>query len=81
MLELGSTSQDLRDRAHSRERGWPATGIAPVPAGVALGVSAIVGYLTIDALVRVVERVPFAIVCFALGALAIVGGDGIALVV
>ncbi|TKX44621.1 undecaprenyl-diphosphate phosphatase [Halorubrum sp. ARQ200] len=56
-------------------------GIAPVPAAVALGVSAVVGYLTIDALMRVVERVPFATVCFALGALAIVGGGGIALVV
>jgi undecaprenyl-diphosphatase len=56
-------------------------GIAPLPAAVALGVSAVVGYLTIDALVRVVERVPFAAVCFALGVLAIVGGGGIALVV
>ena len=56
-------------------------GTAPVPAAVALGVSAVVGYLTIDALLCVVERVPFATVCFALGALAIVGGGGIALIV
>ncbi|TKX73466.1 undecaprenyl-diphosphate phosphatase [Halorubrum sp. GN11_10-6_MGM] len=56
-------------------------GIAPLPAAVALGVSGVVGYLTIDALMRVVERVPFATVCFALGTLAIVGGGGIALVV
>ena len=56
-------------------------GIDPVPAAVALGVSAVVGYVTIDALMRVVERVPFATVCFALGALAIVGGGGIALLV
>ena len=34
-------------------------GIAPLPALTALVVSALVGYLTIDALMRVVERVPF----------------------
>ncbi|ELZ40573.1 Undecaprenyl-diphosphatase [Halorubrum californiense DSM 19288] len=56
-------------------------GINPVPALIALGVSAVVGYLTIDALMRVVERVPFATVCYALGAIAIIGGGGIALVV
>ncbi|ELZ51118.1 Undecaprenyl-diphosphatase [Halorubrum coriense DSM 10284] len=56
-------------------------GIDPIPAVVALGVSAVVGYVTIDALMRVVERVPFATVCFALGAIAIVGGGGIALIV
>ena len=50
-------------------------------AEVTLGESAVVGYLTIDALVRVVERVPFAPVCFTLGALAIVGGGEIAIVV
>ncbi|WP_050033607.1 undecaprenyl-diphosphate phosphatase [Halorubrum halophilum] len=49
-------------------------GISPTAAFVALAVSAIVGYLTIDALMRVVERVPFWAVCFGLGGLAIVGG-------
>lgn len=55
-------------------------GINPVPAAVALGVSGIVGYLTIDALMRVVERVPFATVCFGLGGLAIIGGGAIFLI-
>lgn len=55
-------------------------GIDPVPAAVALGVSGIVGYLTIDALMRVVERVPFAMVCFGLGGLAIIGGGAILLI-
>jgi len=49
-------------------------GIAPGPALAALVVSAVVGYLTIDALMRVVERVPFWAVCFGLGGLAILGG-------
>lgn len=56
-------------------------GIDPTSAGVALGVSAIVGYVTIDALMRVVERVPFWAVCFGLGALAIVGGGIVSVVV
>ncbi|WP_066414419.1 undecaprenyl-diphosphate phosphatase [Halorubrum aethiopicum] len=56
-------------------------GIDPTPAAVALGVSAVVGYATIDALMRVVERVPFWAVCFGLGALAIVGGGVVSLVV
>jgi undecaprenyl-diphosphatase len=37
-------------------------------------VSAIVGYATIDALLRVVERVAFWAVCVGLGGLAVVGG-------
>lgn len=49
-------------------------GISPIAAAVALGISAIVGYLTIDLLLRVVDRIPFWGVCFGLGGLAIVGG-------
>ncbi|AFO56748.1 MULTISPECIES: undecaprenyl-diphosphate phosphatase [unclassified Natrinema] len=49
-------------------------GISPGAALVALGVSSVVGYWTIDALMRVVDRVPFWVVCFSLGGLAIVGG-------
>lgn len=56
-------------------------GIDPIPAAVALGLSAIVGYLTIDALMRVVDRVPFWLVCFGLGGLAIVGGGIVSIVV
>ncbi|SMO80017.1 undecaprenyl-diphosphate phosphatase [Halorubrum cibi] len=56
-------------------------GIEPTSAAVALMVSAIVGYVTIDALMRVVERVPFWAVCFGLGGLAIVGGGVVSLVV
>lgn len=49
-------------------------GIDPTPAAVALLVSAAVGYLTIDALVRIVDRIQFWLVCFGLGGLAIAGG-------
>lgn len=56
-------------------------GISPTAAAVALGVSAVVGYLTIDALMDVVERVPFWVVCFGLGGLAIVGGGIVSVVV
>ena len=56
-------------------------GINPTAAAVALGVSAVVGYLTIDALMDVVERVPFWVVCFGLGGLAIVGGGIVSVVV
>ncbi|MWV65245.1 UDP-diphosphatase [Halorubrum sp. JWXQ-INN 858] len=56
-------------------------GISPTAALVALVVSALVGYLTIDALMRVVERVPFWAVCFGLGGLAIVGGGVVSVVV
>lgn len=52
--------------------GVPA--VAPVSALLALVTAAVVGYLTIDALMRVVERVPFWGVCVGLGVLAIVGG-------
>ncbi|UPW01303.1 undecaprenyl-diphosphate phosphatase [Halorussus gelatinilyticus] len=48
--------------------------VAPVEAVLALVTAAVVGYLTIDALMRVVERVPFWGVCVGLGALAVAGG-------
>ena len=41
---------------------------------VATVVAAVVGYLTIDALLRVVSRVAFWAVCLGLGTLAVVGG-------
>ncbi|WP_418284184.1 undecaprenyl-diphosphate phosphatase [Halorubrum sp. DTA46] len=56
-------------------------GISLSAAAVALSVSAVVGYLTIDVLMRVVDRVPFWAVCFGLGGLAIVGGGVVAVVV
>jgi len=49
-------------------------GISPAAALTALAVSAAVGYLTIDALMRVVARVPFWAVCVGLGGLAVAGG-------
>ena len=45
-----------------------------VAAGLALGTAAVVGYATIDALMRVVERISFWGVCLGLGAIAIAGG-------
>ena len=56
-------------------------GISLTAALVAFAVSAIVGYLTIDTLMRVVERVPFWAVCFGLGGLAIVGGGLVSVLV
>lgn len=56
-------------------------GISSTAAALALSVSAIVGYLTIDVLMRVVDRVPFWAVCFGLGGLAIVGGGIVSLIV
>jgi undecaprenyl-diphosphatase len=58
------------------DTGVPA--VAPVPAVLALGTAALVGYLTVDALMRVVARVPFWGVCVGLGALAVVGGAALA---
>ena len=58
--------------------GIPA--ISPAMAGVALATSAVVGYLTIGALMRLVERVSFWLVCVGLGALAVLGGAGVFLV-
>ena len=52
--------------------GLPA--IDPATAAVALAVSAVVGYLTVDALTRVVEQVAFWKVCVGFGTLAMVGG-------
>lgn len=52
--------------------GLPA--ISPMGALIALAVSAIVGYLTIDALMRVVERISFWKICLGLGGLAVLGG-------
>lgn len=49
-------------------------GITPVAALTATVTSAVVGYFTIDALLRVVERIPFWSVCFGLGGIAILGG-------
>jgi undecaprenyl-diphosphatase len=49
-------------------------GIGLLPAGLALATSAIVGYATIDGLLRVVRRVAFWVVCLLLGGLAVVGG-------
>jgi undecaprenyl-diphosphatase len=54
--------------------GGGLPGISPLAAVVALLSSALVGYLTIDALMRFVQRVPFWTVCVTLGGLAIVGG-------
>lgn len=52
--------------------GLPA--IDPLAGLLALVVSAIVGYLAVDTLVRVVRKVPFWSVCVGFGALAVVGG-------
>jgi len=40
-----------------------------------------VGYLTIDALMKIVERLPFWLICFGLGGLAIVVGGVVSIVV
>lgn len=58
--------------------GLPA--VSPGAAVAAVAASAVVGYATIDALLRVVERVPFWIVCTGLGLLAVAGGAVILLV-
>ena len=57
------------------DEGIPS--VAPTEAALALGTAAVVGYLTIDALMRVVERVPFWGVCIGLGALAMLGGGAL----
>ncbi|PSP90254.1 UDP-diphosphatase [Halobacteriales archaeon QS_4_69_34] len=52
--------------------GLPA--VAPDAAALALSASAVVGYLTIGALMALVQRVAFWGVCVGLGGLAILGG-------
>lgn len=49
-------------------------GLDPGPAVLALVVSAAVGYLAVDALVRLVRRVAFWRVCVGFGGVAVVGG-------
>jgi len=49
-------------------------GIDPTAALLALATSAVVGFLTVGALVRLVRRVAFWGVCVGFGALAVVGG-------
>jgi undecaprenyl-diphosphatase len=48
--------------------------VVPAHAVLALAASAVVGYLTVDALTRIVERVAFWRVCVGFGTLALVGG-------
>ena len=48
--------------------------ISPVQALIALATAAVVGYLTIDALMRVVERFSFWGICLGLGGVMVVGG-------
>lgn len=57
--------------------GLPAT--TPSQAAVALLASAIVGYVVIDAIMRVVHRIDFWIICVGLGGLALLGGGATAL--
>ena len=49
-------------------------GVAPTAGLVALVVAAVVGYATIDLLMRIVRRVAVWLLCVGLGVLAIVGG-------
>ena len=59
------------------DTGLPS--ITATEAVLALSVSAVVGYLTVDALVRLVRRVPFWTVCVGFGALGVAGGLVVAL--
>jgi len=56
--------------------GYLDTGLntSLLAAGVALGAAAVAGYASIDALLRIVDELPFWAICVGLGALAIVGG-------
>jgi Uncharacterized bacitracin resistance protein len=56
-------------------------GISLTAGLIALTVSAIVGYVAIDGILRVVDRVPFWAVCFGLGGLAVGGGGLVSLAV
>ena len=49
-------------------------GLTPTAAIAAFITAAIVGYLSIDLLLRIIERVAFWAVCIGLGTAAIVGG-------
>jgi undecaprenyl-diphosphatase len=49
-------------------------GVGPGPALLALVCSAVVGYLAVDALTRIVRRVAFWRVCVGFGGLAVLGG-------
>lgn len=70
---IGATALVVADAG-----GFPDIGLAA--GSIALAASVLVGYLTIDLLLGVVERIPFWAVCFGLGALAIAGG-GLVIVV
>lgn len=48
--------------------------VSPLPAAVALVAAAVVGYLTVDALTRLVRRLAFWAVCVGLGSLGVLGG-------
>ncbi|WP_435063665.1 undecaprenyl-diphosphate phosphatase [Halobaculum sp. EA56] len=48
--------------------------VTPTAAAVSLAAAFLVGYATIDALIRVVERVSFWAVCVGLGGIAVLGG-------
>lgn len=50
-----------------------STGASTTAAAVALDAAAVTGYATIDALLRVVDRLPFWVVCLSLGALVLAG--------
>lgn len=54
--------------------------IDPTLGLVALLTSAVVGYLTIDLLIRIVNRVAFWGICFGLGAIAVFGGVIVSLI-
>mgnify|MGYP002762527551 CR=1 FL=1 len=49
-------------------------GLSPIGATAAFLTAAVVGYLSIDILLRLVDRISFGGVCLSLGALAVVGG-------
>ncbi len=55
-----------------REGGLP--GVSPLGALISLVTAAVVGFATIHLLMSVVQRIPFWLVCFGLGALAVIGG-------
>ena len=54
--------------------------VAPASGAIALATAAVVGYATIDALMRIVRRVAFWGICVGLGGLAIIGGVLVAVV-